>query len=434
MKDSNLWRRRQRQMVQTHFFRTASKFFGSPKSRLRIITAGPAPAQLRPRLWPRQQAAEVEEESGGTGQGEAAWGVANYTEWLSVRKRQRAELEMMADVKRWINSKISANDLELRVLETLERRELRDRDKTPTQQITLEGNALMQKKMSSTLIHFPFLEPDELLHEYGSVDYFQSRDRGKKGELSKDDLTGFEKSKLHHVDLTEECLLLRGEERSMACHSLPTTMAGEMGEATNTYRQRCLREYKKILEMCQYYGICFTERILEKALLHPGDKLKPEPALYLKLKQPGTGVLPANTVERRHTTRKQIALDQLKRGLAQRNGDVKMELELKNGFPKEVINGPEMNLRKLKMKLQPLPGLYPNTQANPRAFWPGHMLDKVRMYLPYAQLEHKEVLFSSTQGDATLSPHQYLNDKGWPISDQGYLTYGDIELNKRYWL
>ncbi|XP_072328074.1 EF-hand calcium-binding domain-containing protein 12 isoform X3 [Scyliorhinus torazame] len=410
MKDSNLWRRRQRQMVQTHFFRTASKFFGSPKSRLRIITAGPAPAQLRPRLWPRQQAAEVEEESGGTGQGEAAWGVANYTEWLSVRKRQRAELEMMADVKRWINSKISANDLELRVLETLERRELRDRDKTPTQQITLEGNALMQKKMSSTLIHFPFLEPDELLHEYGSVDYFQSRDRGKKGELSKDDLTGFEK-------------------------------------------------------ICLFFA----------ALLHPGDKLKPEPALYLKLKQPGTGVLPANTVERRHTTRKQIALDQLKRGLAQRNGDVKMELELKNGFPKEVINGPEMNLRviktsslrsrrkrrgkekdngalspdtkqhmtlddyvkytrKLKMKLQPLPGLYPNTQANPRAFWPGHMLDKVRMYLPYAQLEHKEVLFSSTQGDATLSPHQYLNDKGWPISDQGYLTYGDIELNKRYWL
>ncbi|XP_078391076.1 uncharacterized protein LOC144672946 isoform X2 [Cetorhinus maximus] len=273
--DLCLWRRRRRQMVQAHFLRMASKTFGSPKCRLRVITAVPAPDQPQPRAWPRLQPAGVAEEPDGTEQGEAGWGVTDYTEWLSVRKRQRAELEMMADVKRWINSKISANDLELRVLETLESRErrLRAQDKTPTQQAEPERYTSQQQQASNKLINLPSLESKKLLHEdldkkqLRSVDSFQSSDKGKKGKLSKDDLMLFEKSKMHHMDLIEECLLLSGEERSMACHSLPTTMGGEMGEATNTYRQRCLTDYKKILEMCQYYGIAFTERMLEKGTM-----------------------------------------------------------------------------------------------------------------------------------------------------------------------
>ncbi|XP_078065413.1 EF-hand calcium-binding domain-containing protein 12 [Mustelus asterias] len=405
-------------MVQTHFYRMASKMFGSPKCRLRVITTMPAPAQSQPRLWPQQQVAKVEEALSGTVWDEAVWGVADYTEWLSVRKRQRMELELMADVKRWINSKISANDLELRVLETLESHEWRDlpSDKTLTQQ----------------------MKPESKLH--------------------------------HHMDLTEEFLLLTGEEHSMACHSLPTTMGGEMGEATNVYRQRCLMEYKKILQMCENYGISFTERMLEKALLHPGDKLKPEPELYLKLRQPGTSVLPAKHVEKRHSTRRQIASDQLNRELAQGKDDVQLEIGREKSVLKEVIEETGTKLRvpktrrgrwkgkdaralspsikkqqmtlddytkytrKLKMKLQPLTGLSPNIQANPRVFWPGHTLDKVRMHLPNVQLEHKDVFFSSTREDTRLSSHNYQIDKGWPISNQGYLTYGDIELNKRYWL
>ncbi|XP_041047585.1 uncharacterized protein LOC121280022 [Carcharodon carcharias] len=259
--DLCLWRRRRRQMVQTHLLRMASKTFGSPKCRLRVITAVPAPDQPQLRAWPRLQLAGVVEELGVTGQGEAGWGVTDYTEWLSVRKRQRAELEMMADVKRWINTSWR--------LESRERRD-RARDKIPTQQAQPERYTSQQQQASNQLINLPSLESEKLLHEdlnkkqLRFVDSFQSSDKGKKGKLSKYDLMLFEKSKMHHMDLIEECLLLSGEERSMACHSLPTTMGGEMGEATNTYRQRCLTDYKKILEMCQYYGITFTEGMLEK--------------------------------------------------------------------------------------------------------------------------------------------------------------------------
>ncbi|XP_078391078.1 EF-hand calcium-binding domain-containing protein 12-like [Cetorhinus maximus] len=90
--------------------------------------------------------------------------------------------------------------------------------------------------------------------------------------------------------------------------------------------------------------------------------------------------------------------------------------------------------RKLKAKLQSVPGSSTNIQTNTNAFWPGRILDKVRMYLPHTQLEHKEVFISSTHEDASLRPYYYHYDKSWPISDQGYLTYGDIEMNKRYWL
>ncbi|XP_060679591.1 EF-hand calcium-binding domain-containing protein 12-like isoform X2 [Hemiscyllium ocellatum] len=232
------------------------------------------------------------------------------------------------------------------------------------------------------------------------------------------------------MDLMEQCLLVRGEKRTIACHSLPTTIAGEMGKANNVHRQRCLEEYKKILKMCQYYGISFTERMLEKALLHPGDKLKMEPGL--KLRPPGTGLLPKHEVEKWVSTRQLIALEQLNRQLAEKKGEIQRESKLENITLKDVSQ--ETKLKKLKVKAQSVPDLTHNAQANPYAFWPGHLLDKVRMYLPYVTLEHQEVFFSNTHQVARLSPYRYYSNNNWPISEQGYLTYGDIDMRKRYWL
>ncbi|XP_067908389.1 EF-hand calcium-binding domain-containing protein 12 isoform X2 [Heterodontus francisci] len=477
-----VYRPRRRELDKTHFFRMASKMFGHPSCRVRVMTAVPAPAPLRPRLWPRprRQPADVERDVEGAG----GWGVSEYTEWLAMRKRQRAELETMADVKRWINSKISANDLELRVLEGLESGEWRAKATAPTPPVEpeLQSERSASQKQNAPgkfygiipLINLPSLEPVKLLNEYLDkkrlrlVDFFRSSDRGKKGKLSKDDLkVAFEKAnlpitdrqmgeliathgdharylhykvltqalnvwkgelqqkkrnkhiqkegglpeitrsslrpnkvelvedftvqsdrivrktscylkvpavdlresrpftaeeleqlemrkqdmnrmlktKLHHKDLLENCLLVGGEKRSMACHSLPTTMGGEMGEAANTYRKRCLTEYKKILKMCQYYGISFTERMLEKALLHPGDKLTIEPELSLKLRHPGTSVLSDDDVEQWLSTRQQIAMDQLSHELTQMKGDVQINLELENSSLEEASEEPETKLR-----------------------------------------------------------------------------------------
>uniref|UniRef100_UPI00398F8767 EF-hand calcium-binding domain-containing protein 12 n=1 Tax=Pristiophorus japonicus TaxID=55135 RepID=UPI00398F8767 len=639
------WPRRRRALIQSHLLRVASRIFGPPKCRIRVITAAPAPARHRPRPWP--QALSPAKADQREPEPDRKWGEADYGLWMAARKRQRAELEAMADLQMWINSKNSANDLELRVLENLERSKARAPPTEP------EKSTSQQKRASSKfhgiipLIDQPTLEPVKLLHEYLDkkklrfVDFFRSSDRGKKGKLSKDDLVVmFEKanlpisdlqmneltatfgdhtkylqykvlaralndwkeelrqeygknerlqkvgclpgivqsnhqpnkvasvvtstvrghcalcksssylkvpavnlserrpftveeleqlekrdqtikstlkSKLYHMDLMEKCLHVSGEKRSMACHSLPTTMRGEMGEKANTYRQRCLMEYEKILKMCQFYGISFTERMLEKALLHPGDKLTMEPGHPLNLRQPGMSVFSDNDVKRWLSTRQLIAMEQLNHEPVQREGniqvlgldnsrpkeasegpetkvsqpiavdqlnhepaqwkgDVPVTSELDNSRPKEASEGPETKVRvsgssphqshrksrgkgkggglltpcdknphmtldeymkcqrKLKGNLQYVPDLSPNIQANPRAFWPGHMLDKVRMYFSYAKLEHEEVLFSNTQQGTRLSPSIYHNEKTWPISDQGYITYGDVEMKKQYML
>eukprot|EP00061_Rhincodon_typus_P006144 g26467.t1 len=126
-------RRRRRAMLQTHFFKMACRMFGSPRCKLRVSTAVRAPERLTARLRVVHSQADgdgVQEEEKREEDGEErqslqakGWSEADYTKWLSGRKRQRAELQIMANVRRWINSKTSANDLELRVLETLERQQ-----------------------------------------------------------------------------------------------------------------------------------------------------------------------------------------------------------------------------------------------------------------------------------------------------------------------
>ncbi|XP_072437759.1 uncharacterized protein [Chiloscyllium punctatum] len=479
--DWPMCRRRRREMVRTHFFKMASKTFGFPRCKLRVSTAMRAPERAQPRLPARLpadqslQEAEAEAEAPRSGLEAGGWSEAEYTEWLSARKRQRAELQVMENVRRWINSKLSANDLELRVLESLERQQRASRHKDSlglSEPTPVEINTLQKEMELSSfydiglMMNLSSLEPEELLKENwdqeqrGSEDIFSSSKTEQKEKHSQDVFMQFDKDKLHYMDLMGKCLLVRGEKRTIACHSLPTTIAGEMGKANNVHRQRCLEEYKKILKMCQYYGISFTERMLEKALLHPGDKLKMEPGL--KLRPPGTGLLPNHEVEKWVSTRRLIALEQLNRQLAEKKGEIQRESKLENITLKDVSQGTKLRKghrkkkgsrthapsnkdqhmafddyvkfkRKLKVKAQSVPGLTPSAQANPYAFWPGHLLDKVRMYLPYATLEHQEVFFSNTQ-DARLSPYRYYSNNSWPVSKQGYLTYGDIDMHKRYWL
>ncbi|XP_059505532.1 EF-hand calcium-binding domain-containing protein 12-like isoform X2 [Stegostoma tigrinum] len=415
-------RRRRRAMLQTHFFKMACKMFGSPRCKLRVSTAVRAPEQLTARLRvvhsQTDEKGVQEEEDGEERQSLQAkgWSAADYTKWLSGRKRQRTELQIMANVRRWINSKTSANDLELRVLETLERQQ--------------RGH---QHGYSPGLSEPN--PPEELFQESWDQEQLRSEDvlssskMEQQENLSKVDFMQFDKNEVHHMDLMEKCLLVRGEKHTIACHSLPTTITGVMGETNNVYQEHCHKEYKKILKMCQYYGIPFTERMLEKALLHPGDKLKMEPDL--KLRAPGTGLLPNREVQKWVSTRRLIALNQLNRQLAGHKGVIQRESKLEN-ILKDVSQ--EKNLRKLKLKAQPMSGQSPSARANPYAFWPGHLLDKVRMYLPYAMLEHKEVFFNNVQEDSRLSPYGYYSNQSWPISEQGYLTYGDINMHKRYWL
>ncbi|XP_032876663.1 EF-hand calcium-binding domain-containing protein 12 isoform X2 [Amblyraja radiata] len=704
---SALWARRRKLFMQTHLCRLSVEMYGPEGGRRRVIAAASTAGRNRPRSWPEPlpRLQEAEEEQAPSDQQDAA-----YRLWLANKKRQRADLEAMADVKSWIDSKIGATDLELRVLESLERKpEAGEPVPEPEHQPKHKKRTRHKRYSKPVSVHLPTLEPVKRLHEYLSkkrlrfVDFFRTSDPGKKGKLSKDDiLAAFKKinlpitdlqikelienfgdhtkcirykvlaqalntwreelrqeigekvydlpkiaasskrpnkaasvakdehdvprhkdtlpvptvewsenrpltdgemeqlkardqetkikktSKRHHTDLMERCLYMKGEDRSIACHSLPTTLGGEMGEATNAFRRRCLMEYRKILKMCRFYGIAFTEKMLTKALLHPGDKLTYIPGQRVKLRQPGTNVVSKGYAERWHVTRQRIIMDRFNRKYAlkkeenqiniapnksqleeaseepeselryperlmvdnlnqeSKHTEVKVEVgmqqdtsqleeasagaESKLRYPErfmvdnlnqeskhtevkvevgmqqdtsqleEASEEAESKLRQLiivdeltprkemiQIKVQPdnnqlkkpndklestpriaapqdynmdasvpvptsstqkhmtpedyvkfkrkLKGKLPSVASPVQdVFWPGRMLEKVRMYLPNAKLQHEEVLFSKIQKGTTFSSNIYHNEKTWPISDQGYLMYGDIERKKRYML
>lgn len=660
---SAMWARRRELFMQTHLCRLSVDMYGPEGGRRRVIAAASTAGRSRPRSWPEPlpRLQEAEEEQAPSDQQDAA-----YRLWLANKKRQRADLEAMADVKSWIDSKIGATDLELRVLESLERRPEASEPvpvPEPEPQPKPKKRTRHKRYTKPVTVHLPTLEPVKRLHEYLSkkrlrfVDFFRTSDPGKKGKLSKDDiLAAFKKtnlpitdlqikelienlgdrtkcirykvlaqalntwreelrqengekvydlpkiaasskrpnkaasvakdkhdvsrrkdtlpvptvewsanrpltagemeqlkardqetkitktSKRHHTDLMARCLYMKGEDRSIACHSLPTTLGGEMGEATNAFRRRCLMEYRKILKMCLFYGIAFTEKMLTKALLHPGDKLTYIPGQRVKLRQPGTNVVSNGYAERWHVTRQRIIMDRFNRKYALKKEEnqinidpIKSQLEEASEEPESELRSPERlmvdnlnqelkhtevkvevgmqqdtsqleeaseeaesKLRQLiivdeltprkemiQIKVQPdnnqlkkpndklestpriaapqdhnmgasvpvptsstqkhmtpedyvkfkrkLKGKLPSVASPVQdVFWPGRMLEKVRMYLPNAKLQHEEVLFSKIQKGTTFSSNIYHNEKTWPISDQGYLMCGDIERKKRY--
>ncbi|XP_072133706.1 EF-hand calcium-binding domain-containing protein 12 isoform X1 [Mobula birostris] len=399
----------------------AVKTFGPPRSRKRVITAVPTPPRYRARSWPETvPLSELSEERSPGREPDT-----DYALYLAMKRRQRADLEAMADVKSWLNSKLAATDLELRVLERLERRsEAGEPGPEPKQHPKTQKNTSRKVYDKPSSINLPSLEPVKLLHEYlikkrlRFVDFFRSNDRGMKGKLSKDDLlVAFKKVNLpitdlqmneltetlgdhtNHIgykvlaqalnawkeelrqenrnkhfkkapvnslqkipvstnlvnatasiaqdgnvprsphefkvqavnlresrpftaeeleqreprnqdrsrmlknnqlqeDLMEKCLHTRGVEHSIACHSLTTTMEGEMGEAANTFYKQCLKDYRRTLKICQLHDIALTENMLVKALLHPGDLEQ-----SLKQRQSRTGVVSDNTKKQRLSTR-----------------------------------------------------------------------------------------------------------------------------------
>lgn len=76
--------------------------------------------------------------------------------------------------------------------------------------------------------------------------------------------------------------------------------------------------------------------------------------------------------------------------------------------------------------------LNPMTDAN--NFWPGHLLDKLRLYLPQKERDEGEALFSHVSRTRPVYPGGiYHPHRTWPISDMKFVTYGDPNSRKDYY-
>ncbi|XP_044531961.1 EF-hand calcium-binding domain-containing protein 12 [Gracilinanus agilis] len=215
--------------------------------------------------------------------------------------------------------------------------------------------------------------------------------------------------KINPLIFVERCRLVRSGNKGYDDHNLPSTLSGEMGETIDAFRQATFLVYLKSVKACEEYQIPLTEDILMKALLFPGDKLIYEKGNILKLRQPGgyydeiKEMTP--TLDKWQTVEESPAMK-------------KSQKTIKKMSFKEF----ETLTRKLKDKGLRKP--YGQQGTHPNFFWPGHLLDKLLIYLPHKKWEKQLVLFSKVEREPHAYPAIYHSERCWPISDTGYVVSG----------
>lgn len=83
--------------------------------------------------------------------------------------------------------------------------------------------------------------------------------------------------------------------------------------------------------------------------------------------------------------------------------------------------------RKLKEKKPSGPQL-----THPNFFWPGHLLDKLRLYLPTVTMDRSLAIFSCVQQRPRVYSATHHPDRWWPIKDMNYVTYAYYDAHKIY--
>ncbi|NXV73077.1 EFC12 protein, partial [Atlantisia rogersi] len=170
-----------------------------------------------------------------------------------------------------------------------------------------------------------------------------------------------EKNKDSPIEWAEKCRMVRSGDVPVDEHCLPSTVASDLGELVDCYRRSAVRSYLKSSQLCREHNVHITEPKLQKALLHPGDKIIKVGEDIRKIKQPG-GYYSTGLDD-----------DAPSPGSISRSGTAsgsQMEAE-------------KRHLQSKKMK-----------KSNDNKFWPGHLLDKLCLYFPEKQHDRAHALFS----------------------------------------
>ncbi|XP_007500314.1 60S ribosomal protein L32 isoform X3 [Monodelphis domestica] len=270
-----------------------------------------------------------------------------------------------------------------------------------------KSSSLRSPSPQSNLLEVPPVNtaPDRMLLSYEDMEEVGKRYREMRRQ---------NKKKINPLIFVERCRLVRSGNKAYDDNNLPSTLSGEMGELTDAFRQATFLVYLKSVKACEDYQIPLTEDILMKALLFPGDKLIFEKGNILKIRQPGgyydelKEMTP--TLDKWLTVEESPALK-------------KSQKPIKKMTFKEF----ETLTRKLKDKCLHKP--YGPQGTHPNFFWPGHLLDKLLIYLPNKKWERQLVLFSRVDKLPHAYPAIYHPERCWPISDAGYVVSG--QCNKK---
>ncbi|NWY03690.1 EFC12 protein, partial [Nothoprocta ornata] len=167
-----------------------------------------------------------------------------------------------------------------------------------------------------------------------------------------------EKSKDTPIEWREKCRLVRSGDRRVDEHCLPSTLAGDMAELTDHYRGDSFMTYLRSFDLCKEHQVHLTKAVLQKALLHPGDKIIKEGDDMQKIRQPGGPYSAA------------AARPPPPASASGPGASGKRAGEMHNRFvPREGQTSPWRRARRM-------------SRSHDNNFWPGQLLDKLRLFLP----------------------------------------------------
>ncbi|XP_063797346.1 EF-hand calcium-binding domain-containing protein 12 [Pseudophryne corroboree] len=282
--------------------------------------------------------------------------------------------------------------------------------------------------------------PPVSLEERRPLSYEDMEDIGKNYRERKRRV----KSNTRLLDWLEQCRLVRTGDAAVDAHSLPSTLGGETAELVEQFRRQGLQQYYKILGLCQAHEVPLTEQLLEGALLHPGDKLITcGPGQQLPLRQPGTGTVSKDKFKRKsHVSGSEsqesgrwtlgqpgTAMRPKDRVMRESNVSAnghqetgKMQVERSPGTgdgpypPETYVRWVRTKVRgKKRVKRETLrcwttyeqfQGMIGNLKrrfphsfftSDDNAFWPGHLAEKLRIYLPKAAEKDTNPLLTRSQ-------------------------------------
>ncbi|GAB1291181.1 EF-hand calcium-binding domain 12 [Apodemus speciosus] len=225
---------------------------------------------------------------------------------------------------------------------------------------------------------------------------------------------------LPSIQYMENCRLVRSGTKEFDNHCLPTTISGEMEELLNVTRRDNFLVYLQCWELCEAYGLPLTEDILMRALLYPGDKIISLKEEVRPIRQPGGYYIDQRIVHSLAGFRNLQKHGEKKRDkLSVKKTSKKMKKMHFHDF--EEFTG------KLKSKRLSGPSC-----THPNHFWPGHLLDKLRLYLPTVAKDRSLAIFSCIEQKPPVYPAIYHSKDWWPMKGFTYVTHAYYDANKVY--
>ncbi|XP_017740504.1 PREDICTED: EF-hand calcium-binding domain-containing protein 12 isoform X3 [Rhinopithecus bieti] len=402
--------------------------------------------------------------------------------WLSRRAKLRQELESFGDVKRWLENKPSITPSEAKVLHMIhEEQSAQPNASQATTRTTRVGVPLKNQEMEDIVIYLSSLGKhntitmDILANTYKQWSMAQQRSSlatarkryilvkhrdSLKGPLKKQEVDSApqlpkvdlltvpavdiqmearpmtleemeevgkrycERQRQHKlmipsIQYTEQCRLVRCGNQHFDEHCLPSTIHGDMRELIDSTRRHNFLVYLQCWKLCESYGLLLTEDILMKALLYPGDKIIFQMDKVRPIRQPGGYYSDWKVFS------PNLALLRSQGPSKSKRTDKKPPKKSKKMHFKEF----EEFTRKLKERRSS--GLQ---QTHPNSFWPGHLLDKLQLYLPTVATDRSLALFSCVQHQPHVYPATYHPDHWWPLRNKNYMTRAYYDAAKVYYI